>query len=155
MRSEFWFWHSGIKTISLLRLCIKSIINWALLSRGGSTWRKHTIRLSHYMRLVPHSTALTRWFYHPFSLAKIPSNYLKKCQITSPQPFLVVDLWIQPLFLDFPIQVQLVNPPKTEKWLRLLVDFGQVPPGTVMYIMSLFLHIIQSVCSCSWTANKI
>ena len=29
-----------------------------------------SLRLSHHMRRVPHSTALTRWFYHPFSLAE-------------------------------------------------------------------------------------
>ena len=51
-------------------------------------------RLSHHMMgLIIYSTALSSWFYHPFSLAKIPSNYHKKSQIsTSPKAFLVVDL---------------------------------------------------------------
>ena len=48
--------------------------NWMYYTPRG-TWPKSTIRLSHYMRLASNSTALTRWFYHPFSLTKIPSNY--------------------------------------------------------------------------------
>ena len=53
-------------------------------------WPKTTIRLSHHMSLVPDSTALTRWFYHPFQLAKIPYNHLKKtCENT---PFFSISL---------------------------------------------------------------
>ena len=35
------------------------------------------------------------------SFAKIPSNFHKKSQITSPLPLLVVDLWKHPLFPRF------------------------------------------------------
>ena len=64
------------------------------------------------MRSAPHSTALTRWFYHPFPLEKNPLNHLKKSQITSPQPLSVVDLWKH----HFTMQVQLIkNTHKTWK----------------------------------------
>ena len=44
----------------------------------GGTWPKSTIRLSHHMRLVPRSTALARWFYHPFSLADFVTQMWKR-----------------------------------------------------------------------------
>ena len=117
---------SAPKKKSVSHFCI-ILLQW--IPEGGGTWLKPTIRLSHHMRLVPHSTALTRWLYHPFSLAKNPSNYLKKCQITSPQLFLVVDWWKHFLFLDFTMQYSwLKTLLKLEKWLSLLVDFGKVIP---------------------------
>ena len=53
--------------------------------RGG-TLSKSNIAHSHHISVIPLFNALARWFYHPFSIAKITSNYLKKSQNTSPQP---------------------------------------------------------------------
>lgn len=39
--------------------------------------------MSHNMRFLPHFTALTRWFYHPFLLAKISTNYHSRLRIES------------------------------------------------------------------------
>ena len=65
-------------------------------------------------------------YYHQ---QKIPSYYFKKCQITSPQPFLVVDCENTPFFMiSLCRYCWLKSPLKLEKWLSLLVDFGQVPP---------------------------
>ena len=97
--------------------------------KGGVTWPKSIISLSHHMRWVPHSTALSRWFYHPFSLAKPSKITTKREKIPFQNHFLVVDLWKHPIFLDVTLQVQLVkNAPKTWKWLSILVDFGQASP---------------------------
>ena len=95
-------------------------------NQGGGTWPNSTM-----MRLVPHSTALTRWFYHPFSLAKILSNYHQKSQNTSPQPLFSarLDLWKHPLLLDFTMEVQLVkNTPKTWKMAEPVGGFWSTPP---------------------------
>ena len=106
------------------------IFPWALRSQAqGGTRPKTTIRLSHQMRLVPRSTALIRWYCHLFPLTKILQDYLKKSQITSPQPLSVVDLWKHPLFLDFTMQVQLVkNSPKTLKMVEPTGGVWSSPP---------------------------
>ena len=103
---------------------------------------------THHVAHLPHevSTPFHRshqMINHPSSLAKILSKRLKKCQITSPHSFLVVDVWKYPLFLAFTMLVQLVrNPLKFDTWLSLLVDFGQVPPGWVWRFLesSQWLH---------------
>ena len=96
--------------------------------RGGDLTKIHH-KAQQPHEVSPHSTALTRWLYHPFSLAKKPSNYLKKCQVLSTQLFVVVDWWKHPLFLDFTMQYSwLKTLLKLEKWLSLLVDFGKVIP---------------------------
>ena len=51
--------------------------------------------------LAPHSTALTRRLFYPFPLAKIPSNYRKKSQITSPHPIFSCALVKTPFFSRF------------------------------------------------------
>ena len=62
---------------SCFKICAEATI-WlvhyivGLNTQGEGTWPKSTVRLSHHMRLVLHSTVLARWFYHPFSLAKPP-----------------------------------------------------------------------------------
>ena len=105
-------------------------------NQGGGTWPNSTM-----MRLVPHSTALTRWFYHPFSLAKILSNYHQKSQNTPPQPLFSarLDLWKHPLLLDFTMEVQLVkNSPKTWKMAEPVGGFWSTPPPRhVMYVCAL------------------
>ena len=97
-------WGMEIELLLLVFRLLLAIIStvWGIkVPRGGRTWQKSTIRFSHHMRLVPHSTGLSSWIYYPFSLAKIASNFHKKNQITSPQPLLVVDLWKHPLYPRF------------------------------------------------------
>ena len=84
------FWHECITTqfcsskdmdcygtINIVfKICLTRFNAPALNTQEGGARPKFTMRLSHHTRLVPHSTARPIWFYHPFSLAKIPSNYL-------------------------------------------------------------------------------
>ena len=56
----------------------------------------------------PHSTALARWFYHPFSVIKTPSTYCKKSQLIM-CPLFSVRLVKTPLSLDLTMLVQLVK----------------------------------------------
>ena len=98
-------------------------------SPGRGTRPKSTIRLSLHMGLVPRSTALSRCFFHPFSLAKIPSNYHEKDQITSPKPLFRGRLVKLNPFLDFSMQIQLIkSTPKTPKMAEPIGSFWSSPP---------------------------
>ena len=90
----------------------------------GVTWPNSTIRLSHHRRLVPHSTALSNWFYHPFLLAKIPSNYQKK-----ESNYLSTTTFSGRIVKTPPMQVQLVkNTPKTWKIAEPISGFWSSHP---------------------------
>ena len=54
----------------------------------------------HPMTLAPYSTPLTRGLFSPFPLAKIPSNYQKKSQITTPQLIFSDELVKSPPFFS-------------------------------------------------------
>ena len=106
------------------------ISSWVSQPRG--TWPKSTIWPSHHMMLVaPRSTALTRKLFYSFPLGKIPANYHKKSQITSPQPIFIGGLVNTPSFARFYYAgaAGKKTPLKLEKWLSLLVDFGRVLLG--------------------------
>ena len=98
---------------------------------GGNLTKIHRrAQTSHEVSSTPSFHCFHQWFFHPFWLAEIPSNYHERRQIISPhQIFTVVDKR-KPLYLDYTMQVQLAkNTSKTwKKWLNLLLDFGQVPP---------------------------
>ena len=97
---------------------------WSYNRPKGGTWLKTTRRLSHHMILVPHSAALTRWFYHPFpvSTSEIPLKSPQKESNYPPKPLSVVHLSKHPLFLDFTMRVQLVQ--NTSKMWKMAEPIG-------------------------------